>query len=425
MKRLFPTSTVNREPEKKPESATPQAPRANMQKPRASAGDSGRICFECDVASLAASGRYGRELLLASRGIELPLSLHARKSYDHDDAFPLPPFLERLAQRPPSGLIRLVCLPAFALPEHIESGRYWALTSFNPDHLTQPERRALSRPERLFVPSEAHAARLREAKIPADRIRIIEPAVHPLVFNPRAQWPAAQLEKPDEFLFISVISPLRRHGIDLLLRAWVEEFRAGEPVRLILKLSHLPRLKKRLPYEISDLSMRLGALNRMFAPVSILEGSWPEESLAGLIAGSHVFVCTDRLPFTGFRVREALACGVPVIAPASVCAVAHIDEEVGYLVETTESEQPAGGLYPESPACRLEEPNIPALRRRMREAFLAAPGVKRRGQEAAHRAEALTDWENRARVLLSALSDPVKPAGPRNTVRRGADKEEG
>jgi len=425
MKRLFPTSMVKPEPDKKPESGSPKSSRAKGHGMGASAGSSDRICFECDVASLAASGRYGRELLLASRGIELPLSLHVRKSYDHDDAFPLPPFLERLAQRPPSGLIRLVCLPAFALPERVEAGRYWALTSFNPERLTPPERRALSRPERLFVPSEAHAARLREAKIPADRIRIIEPAVNPLVFNTKATWPEEQMEKPDAFLFMSVISPLRRHGIDLLLRAWVEEFKAGEPVRLILKLSHLPRLKKRLPYEISDLSMRLGALNRMFAPVSVLEGSWQEESLAGLIAGSNAFVCTDRLPFTGFRVREALACGVPVIAPASVCRVAPIDEDVGYIVETVEVEQPAGTLYPESPACRLEEPVIAALRRRMREAFLAAPGAKRRGREAARRSEALTDWENRARALLSALPGLAKTAGRQDPVRRGAGKEEG
>ncbi len=337
---------------------------------------------------------------MSSRGIELPLALQVRKSYDHDETFVLPNFLEILAQRPTAGNIRMVCLPAFALPERVESGRYWALTAFNPDRLSDVERRALRRPERLFVPTEAHAASLRKEKISKNIITVLEPAVSPTVFSSKAVWPTGRLEKPKAFTFISVISPLRRHGIDLLLRAWVEEFRAAEPVRLVIKLSHLPRLKKRLSYEISDLAMRLGALNRLFAPVSVLEGFWEEDDLAGLIAGSNALICPDRLPFTGFRVREAHACGVPVIAPVSVRAVAPLDEETGYLVETHETDQPADALFPGSPACRVAEPDVASLRRRMREAFLAAADARRRGEEAARRSTKLTDWENRARLLL-------------------------
>lgn len=410
MKRVFSTPVAKREPEGKPDddsarSANPAprgrpVPKKNTDGRSDAASRLERVCFECDVASLTASGRYGRELLLAARGVELPLSLQTRKSYDHDDTFALAPFLENLAGRPPSGGIRMVCVPAFALPEKTEFGRYWALTSFNPDLLSRYESRALRRPEKLFVPSEAHAARLVKEKISKDIITVLEPAVNPLVFNPKASWPVEQLEKPKAFIFMAVISPLRRHGIDLLLRAWVEEFKAGEPVHLLLKLSHLPRLKKRLPYEISDLSMRLGALNRLFAPVSVLEGAWQEEALAGMIAGSDVLVCPDRLPFTGLRIREALACGVPVIAPSSVRAVAPLDEETGYLVETQEVAQPAGSLFPESPACSVEEPVVAGLRRRMREAFIAVLGAKRRGKEAARRSAELTDWESRARAIL-------------------------
>lgn len=404
MKRIF--STRPRQP--KDENKSDQAPTATGQPPHRpfserrseSTGRHERICFECDVSSLTATGRYGRELLLASRGIELPLSLQIRKSYDHDDTFVLPNFLETLTQRPAIGNIRMVCLPAFALPERVENGRYWALTSFNPDRLSDLERRALRRPERLFVPTEAHAARLRQEKISKSIITVLCPAVSPVVFGPKAIWPTERLEKPKTFTFISVISPLRRHGIDLLLRAWVEEFRATEPVRLVIKLSHLPRLKKRLPYEISDLAMRLGALNRLFAPVSVLEGFWGEDDLAGLIAGSNALVCTDRLPFTGFRIREAHACGVPVIAPVSAQAVAPLDEETGYLVATHEIDQPADALFPGSPACRVAEPDVVSLRRRMREAFLAAGDARRRGEEAAKRSAKLTDWENRARLLL-------------------------
>ncbi len=406
MKRIFSTRPRKDKGEERPEqppSVTGRPPRKSRPVPERrsdSAGNRDRICFECDVSSLTASGRYGRDLLLASRGIELPLSLQIRKSYDHDDTFVLPGFLETLAQRPPIGNIRMVCLPAFALPDRVENGRYWALTSFNPDLLSDVERRALRRPERLFVPTEAHAARLVKEKISKNIITILGPAANPGVFTPNAVWPAERLDKGKAFTFISVISPLRRHGIDLLLRAWVEEFRAGEPVRLVLKLSHLPRLKKRLPYEISDLAMRLGALNRLFAPVSVLEGFWAEDDLAGLIAGSNVLVCPDRLPFTGFRIREALACGVPVIAPASVRSVAPLDEETGYLVETHEVDQPVESLFPGSPVCRVTEPDVASLRRRMREAFVSAEAARRRGEEAARRSAKQTDWENRARLLL-------------------------
>ncbi|HOY66977.1 MAG TPA: glycosyltransferase family 4 protein [Candidatus Ozemobacteraceae bacterium] len=383
--------TDEERPSRPPRAAAPRSP---------APGRPDRICFECDTSALSFLGRFGRELLLAARGVELPLSLLARKSYDHDETFPLPPFLAKLAERPPSGGTRLVCLPAFALPLSIEEGRYWALTGFDPGFLSQAEIRALKRPERLFVPSSRHASRLREIGIPADRITVLEPAVSPVVFHPAAAWPVDRLPRPKATVFIAILSPLRRQGIDLLLRAWIEEFKAGEPVHLLLKLSHLPRLKKKLPYEISDLARRLGALNRLFAPVTVLEGAWSDEALAGLIAGSDVLVAPDRLSFAGFRAREALCCGTPVIAPAA----AGIDERIGYPVATARVTQAEGTLYPGSPALPLDEPDVADLRRRMREAFRETEGRNGRRDESLRRAAKLTDWESRARILLNIIS---------------------
>ncbi|HEY9071419.1 MAG TPA: hypothetical protein VIV61_14265 [Candidatus Ozemobacteraceae bacterium] len=402
MKRVFQKPLERR----KPVTVQTTEEERPVRSPRpATTGRPDRICFECDTSALSFLGRFGRELLLASRGIELPLSLQARKSYDHDETFPLPPFLEKLADRPPTGGIRLVCLPAFALPLSIEDGRYWALTGFDPGFLSPADIRALKRPERLFVPSARHAARLSEIGISAGRITVLEPAVNPVVFNPAAVWPTERLPRPKGFTCIAILSPLRRQGVDLLLRAWVEEFKAGEPVHLLLKLSHLPRLKKQLPYEISDLARRLGALNRLFAPVTVLEGAWSDDALAGLMAGSDVMVSPDRLSFAGFRRREALCSGVPVVAPAST----GIDEMTGYPVATTRVAQAEGTLYPGSPALALDEPDVADLRRRLREAFRDAEGRKSRREECLRRAAQLTDWESRARILLNIVSGGRQP----------------
>jgi hypothetical protein len=118
-----------------------------------------RFCFEGDYCAPTSSGRCLRELLLASRGLEMPVSLNLLRRYGSSDEYPLPEFLKTLAERPPSGKARVFCLPAFALPERSEfGGLYLAVSGFDHRHPTPRELELLQAPRIVWVPSAAHRA---------------------------------------------------------------------------------------------------------------------------------------------------------------------------------------------------------------------------------------------------------------------------
>ncbi|MFZ2956055.1 MAG: hypothetical protein WA705_04080 [Candidatus Ozemobacteraceae bacterium] len=374
-----------------------------------------RFCFEGDYSAPTASGRMTRELVLAARGHEMPLSLRERKSYGPRFEEPLPPFLEQLIRRPPSGRIRILCMPAFALPENVDRGEFWAISGFDPIHPTPLEIAALKRVEKLWVPSAAHRKALQKAGMPAMKLEIMPPAVNRKIFHSRAEIPdeiARRSEKPGEktFRFLAVVNPLRRKGVDLILRAYLEEFKPDESVHLVLKMTHLPKLKKDFPYEISDLAKRLGALNRMFARVDVFAETWTDNKLAGLMAGCNAFVTANRAYHTAMVVREAMAAGLPIIGPTCLTDILELDETTGYLVSTREVSMEEGGLFADSPETMVEEVEIEALRKRMREAFTDQRNTREKGMAAIRAGRTAPDWKNLAGRLLAAVPASAVPS---------------
>ncbi|MBF0499542.1 MAG: glycosyltransferase [Candidatus Riflebacteria bacterium] len=364
-----------------------------------------RFCFEGDYCAPTASGRITRELVLAARGLEMPLSLRERKAYGPRLDEPLPTFLQQLAKRPPSGHVRIFCLPAFALPDSVERGAFWAISGFDAVHPMPGEIASMKRVEKLWVPSAMHRRVLQKSGMPAMKLEILPPAVNRKIFHPRAE--SVDELGPNAFRFLAVVNPLRRKGIDLILRAYIEEFKSGEPVRLILKLTHMPKLKKDFAYEISDLGKRLGALNKMFAPVVVYSETWSDAKLAGLMAGCQAFVTANRAYHTALAAREAMAAGLPVVGPACLADLIGLNEETGYLVPTHEAPIEADGLFANSPATVIDEVDIAAMRKRMREAFTEAKHAREKGRMASRAGRADPDWKTLAAAMLSAAPRPV------------------
>ncbi len=356
-----------------------------------------RYCFEGDFCSPTASGRIIRELVLGARSLEMPLAMKQRKTYLHSPDFPVSKFLKSLAERPPSGQVRIICAPAFSLPEKVDRGIFWAISGFDPLHPTNVELERLSRPDRVWVTSPAHLQAF-NAKHKDRKVSLLELAVNEKIFSPFAKRPA-MLKDNKCFTFLAVLNPLRRKGLDILLRAYIEEFKPREPVKLILKMTHMPKLKKNFPYEIGDLAKRLGALNRMFAPVEVIAKTVDDDELAGLMSGCNALVSVNRAYHTALVVRESMACGLPVIGPKLLKELVGVDEKSAWFFLTKKTSMEAGSLFPDSPATTVEEPEIVSLRMAMRAAFVQAEQTRERGLAALEISRKWKSWTDLAEKM--------------------------
>lgn len=366
------------------------------ENPRDSKGPR-RYCFEGDFSSPTASGRIMRELILGARSVEMPLAVKQRKTYLHTADYPVSKFLKNLAERPPSGQVRIISAPAFSLPDSVERGIFWAISGFDSVYPTKAELENLSRPDRVWVPSAAHLQTFKE-KLKDRKASLLEPAVNEKVFSPSAKKPE-MLKDNKSFTFLAVLNPLRRKGLDIILRAYIEEFKPNEPVKLILKMTHLPKLKKNFSYEIGDLAKRLGALNRMFAPVEVVAKIMDDDELAGLMAGCNALVSANRAYHTALVVRESMACGLPVIVPKSLKNIVGVDEKSAWFFLTKKASMEEGSLFPDSPETVVDEPDIVSLRMAMRAAFVQAPQTRERGLAALGISRRWRTWTELAEMM--------------------------
>jgi hypothetical protein len=120
-----------------------------------------------------------------------------------------------------------------------------------------------------------------------------------------------------------------------------------------------------------------------------------------------------------------MACGCPVIGPAPLQSLVGLDERSGFLVPTVPFSAPAGFLFAGSPPSELEEPDLGALRRCLREAFTDRAATRAKGREARRLAQkTFADWREASRGLADRLASVPRPRWSPDR-RAAADAEEG
>lgn len=335
---------------------------------------------------------------MAARGVEIPISVRRRLTYLHDDRFPLAPFLQKLLEKPDRGR-EVLCLPSFAMQEVTPAIRA-ALTWFDPLWEKIPGFEELRKIPVRIVPSQQHRQKL---PVALGETHVLTPGVNKKVFHPRCR-PADELPPSGRIRLLMVCSPLRRKGIDVVLRAYLSEFKASEKVELVLKLTHLPKLKKQLTTEWNDMERRLGALNADFPRVVVLPGIWEDGPLAGLMASSDVFIAANRLAYCGLTIREALACGLPVIGGYSLVARGMLPETgcVGLVAEQPIT-MPPGTCFAGSPELPAQEMVVEDLRRVMRELVNDGKRRKEMKQAAKLYSRSIPCWKEQTMLLKRLL----------------------
>lgn len=220
---------------------------------------------------------------------------------------------------------------------------------------------ALRRADEVWVTHPGALAALDRAGVPEGRRAVIPPAVDLVAYRPRD---ARAEGAPAEFLAVTEWSWLG--GWDLALRAFVEEFAAGEAVRLRLVVRDVPSSGADPEREAVGLLARLGRDPAGVADIDLVTRPPDDAALARAFRAADAVVHVPRGDGVGLPVLRAMACAVPVICVEGV-AQAELAAAVGAGVPA--ARRPVVGAPGTDPALTgltVVEADVTALRAAMR-----------------------------------------------------------
>jgi len=243
--------------------------------------------------------------------------------------------------------------------------------------------------DEVWLPTEFNRRTFEEAGVQAGKLKVVRAGVDTELFRPDVK-PLA-IPRARSFNFLSVFDLEPRKGTDLLIKAYLSEFKADEDVALILKISQLndpvTDPVTQLCYLIEKES---GLTLEKCPPIILLTGFLSQAEMASLYASAHAFVLPTHGEGYGRPLMEALSVELPVIATRWSGQLDFLGDENSYLIDVeglvpaaVEEEIFAGHLW--------AQPSIEHLRQLMRRAVSNPAEARGRGQQG--RRDMVTNWD--------------------------------
>lgn len=186
------------------------------------------------------------------------------------------------------------------------------------------------------------------------------------------------------FLFVGGTDP--RHGLDLAVRAFYDEFSPNEDASLIVKTD------TNYPQDKGILAKYGGAKNIQFIHILF-------DEISHLYRACDCFVYPIRGAGGGMPGTEAMACGLPVI----MARIGAIQEYAKHIVEIGYTIEPAKTPYSGMRKPMWANPNYDDLRKQMRWCFNNREEAKEIGNQASLWVRHNWTWERAARQVLEGL----------------------
>jgi hypothetical protein len=222
--------------------------------------------------------------------------------------------------------------------------------------------------------------------------------VIPLGFNPNYFHPHIHGNKPDNlFVFLSIFEWIERKAPEILLQAYVSEFKRSDDVVLVLKIfNHDPRF---------DVHRRIQELvDRPNAPrvAVVLNQELAEHQMGGLYRSADCFVLPTRGEGWGMPILEAMACGLPVIATDWGAQREFFNERFGFPLRVRQL-IPAVSRSPYYAGSRWADPDIDHLRYLMRYVYEHPTEAREVGLRAASEMKQRWTWEHAVDRIMERI----------------------
>lgn len=257
----------------------------------------------------------------------------------------------------------------------------------------------------LVLPSSQFAYDiLKDNGVRPERLEIVPHGYHPHIFNPDVEPAGLQDESlDDKFKFLVVAAPHWRKRYDLLLPAFIEEFKGDKDVALIIKCS-MNSHEKAAHFHVNfdNLIKELHKTYKYEWPtIKIVTGR--VESLAGLYKYADCTVLGSSAECFSLTMLESAMVKTPVITTEYGGHLDFLNHENSYLIDYVMRKCPREGQYHRfNPHSYVAEPNKEHFKELMRH-------VKDNYEEAKQKAELCYEqnkhltWESAANQILALI----------------------
>ena len=247
--------------------------------------------------------------------------------------------------------------------------------------------------DEVWVPSTFNAEAFAAAGVSRARLRVLPSGVNTTQFRPGL----APLPIPSRrgFNFLSVFEWTHRKGPDVLLRAYLQEFRPDEDVALILKTYARPDTTANLLPRIAHFVEREVGLRIEDAPaILVYDPSFLSTAdIPRLYASADAFVLPSRGEGYGRPYMEALSCACPVIATRWSGQMDFLHDGNSDLVDCTLASVPWNSDVELFAGHRWAEPSVEHLRAQMRRVFTHREDARQKAVRGRQEMVQTWDWE--------------------------------
>jgi len=187
------------------------------------------------------------------------------------------------------------------------------------------------------------------------------------------------------FRFLFMNTPFERKGIDLLIVAWLQEFKKDEPVELSLKTyqEHKEVAPKNL---ITNIANKNKLSFSLAAPIRLYDQAINDDQVPGFMKSFDALVSPHRSEGFGMNPWYAMAMGIPVICTNYGGTMDFAKQDLTWLVDVTGHSTPSRLQYEIFPSLKgiiWAEPDLDSLRQQMRACFKDAQARKQKAEAGA------------------------------------------
>ena len=273
--------------------------------------------------------------------------------------------------------------------------------------------------DEVWVPSTFNRETFTRSGVDPAKIVVMPLGVDTSVFHPDVRPMFIPGRKG--FTFLSNFEWVPRKGADILLRAYLQEFSAGEDLCLVLKVYHNgPGYDPDggdIMQEVARIVREVG--RRDNPPVILITRILAAGEMPSFYTASNCFVLPSRGEGWGLPLMESMACGRPVITTRWSAPLDFLREDNSFLIDVeglepippygTPNDEVYGGAF-------WARPSLEHLRRLMRRAYHHREEVAARGHKALQDVTRSFTWERVIKRVYDRLATIYRERNPGNPV---------